>query len=67
MPTAMTDTDEIYQLKTAVQKLNTVQKKIFLTYSELGTYTETAKKYGVSTPTIKKYINEIRSKIFKNI
>lgn len=67
MPTTMNDTDEIYQLKTAVQRLNTLQKKIFLTYSELGTYTETAKKYGVSTPTIKKYINEIRAKIFKNI
>ena len=61
------DDDHIYHIKEAVSKLNTIQRQIFLTYTELGTYTETARHYKVSVPTMRKYIQEIREKIFNNL
>lgn len=61
------DDDEMVLLKNAVFTLNSIQRKIWLTYTEIGTYAGTAKEYGVSVPTIKKYIKEIREKIFENI
>ena len=63
----MTDDEELYRLKEAISKLNTVQRMIFITYTELGTYAETARYYKVSVPTIKKYLAEIRTKIFENL
>lgn len=61
------DDDEMMLIKNAVFALPTVQRKIWLTYTEIGTYAGTAKEYGVSVPTIKKYLKEIREKIFENI
>lgn len=61
------DDDEMMLIKNAVFALPTVQRKIWLVYTEIGTYSGTAKEYGVSVPTIKKYLKEIREKIFENI
>lgn len=66
-PKIMDDDEEIYALKEAISRLNTIQRQIFLTYTELGTYAATAREYGVSVPTIKHYLNEIRKKIFENL
>lgn len=66
-PKIMDDDEEIYALKEAISRLNTIQRQIFLTYTELGTYAATAREYGVSVPTIKRYLNEIRKKIFENL
>lgn len=62
------DDDEMYLIKEAVEKaLNPVQRKIFLTYTELGTYTATAKEFKVSVPTIKAYIQGLRGKIYEYV
>lgn len=66
-PKIMDDDEEIYALKEAISRLNTIQRQIFLTYTELGTYAATAREYGVSVPTMKKYLVEIRKKIFENL
>lgn len=59
------DDDRMYRLKASLNTLRPVEKKIFLTYTELGTYTETAKYFKVSVPTIRKYITQIRAKILE--
>ena len=65
------DDDEMLLIKEAISKLNGVQRKIYLSYVENGTYTATAEEFGVSIPTIKTYINNIngiiREYIFDNI
>lgn len=63
-PDTLEDDDLLYTLKEAIQSLRPVERKIFLTYTELGTYTQAAKTFHVSVPTIRKYINEIRKKIY---
>lgn len=57
------DDDEMLLIKEAISKLNGVQRKIYLSYVENGTYTATAEEFGVSIPTIKTYINNINGKI----
>lgn len=66
-PDEINDDDEMLSYKEAIGKLNTIQRKIFLTYVELGSYAATGREFGVSTPTAKKYINEIKNKIFENL
>lgn len=61
------DDDDMLHIKTAVSKLNSVQRLIFLAYCEIGTYRGLARLYGVSTPTAKKYIEQIREIIFNNL
>ena len=62
-PDTLEDDDLLYTLKEAIQNLRPVERKIFLTYTELGTYTQAAKTFHVSVPTIRKYLAEIREKI----
>lgn len=63
----MEDDDRMAKIKEAVFALNSIQRKIFLTYVEIGTYAGTAKEYGVSVPTIKKYLKKIKENILKHI
>lgn len=56
--------DELFWLKEALTNaLNPLERKIFLSYVEAGTYAATAKYFKVSTPTLSKYINTLRMKI----
>lgn len=56
--------DELYWLKEAlINALNPLERKIYITYLELETYTETAKAFKVSTPTLVKYVNGLKAKI----
>lgn len=55
--------DEMYRLKEAIAKLTPVERKIFLTYAELGSYAQTARQFNVSAPTAKTYINNVKDKI----
>ena len=56
--------DEMYWTKEALKNcLNTVERKIFITYLEEGTYKATAKKFKVSYPTVKTYVNNLKAKI----
>lgn len=66
IPNIMEDDDLVFAMKNALQSLRPVERKIFLTYTELGAYTTTAKAFKVSVPTIRNYINEIRKKITDN-
>ena len=62
-PNDMEDDDQMYRLKEAIQELKPVERKIFLTYAEGGTYTSVAKTYGVSVPTAKKYLLQVINKV----
>lgn len=66
-PNTDKDDDKMLHIKEAVDSLNTLQKKIFLTYCELGSYAALARYYKVSKPTAKKYIQQIRDKIYDNL
>ena len=66
-PNSMEDEERIFKIKQAIQELRPVERTIFLTYAEGGTYTSVAKTYKVSVPTAKKYILEVAEKILKMI
>lgn len=57
---SLEDDDEMFLIKEAISKLTKVQRTIFITYLEEGTLTGTAKKYNVTIPTIKSYLNKIK-------
>ena len=55
-----TDTDELYWTKECLKnEFTPVQRKIFITYLELGTYKATAELFNVSQPTVQKYIRNL--------
>lgn len=54
-----TDDDELYWTKEAISKMTKLQRKIYVTYLECGTYAATAKVFKVSVPTLKKYVNNL--------
>lgn len=43
--------------------LNSLERKIYITYLEKETYADTAKVFKVSTPTLAKYIAGLKQKI----
>lgn len=57
------DDDRMLMIKNALQSLRPIERKIWLTYTELGTYTAVAREYNVSVPTAAKYLKIIRKKI----
>lgn len=57
------DDDFIYSIKSSIDRLTTPEQRIFLAYTELGTYAATARVFNVSPPTIKLYIGRIIEKI----
>lgn len=60
--------DELYLLKDALKyALNTLERKIFITYLENETYAATAKIFRVSVPTLAKYITGLKRKIINYV
>ena len=57
------DDDIMFRIKTNIENLRPMEKKIWMTYVELGSYAATAKECNVSGPTAKSYINRIKDKI----
>lgn len=55
--------DNLYRLKKALNILTPVEKKIMLTYCELGSYAAVAREFNVSCPTARKYLDEVRNKM----
>ena len=51
------DDDTMVALKESISALRPVERKIFLKYTEEGTYTAVAREYNVSVPTVHKYID----------
>ena len=64
-PDPILDDDRLYTLKKALMSLRPVERKIFLTYVESGTYSETARQYHVSVPTAKRYLIDIKNKLIE--
>lgn len=57
------DDDRMATIKEAIKSLRPVERKIFLVYVELGTYSGVAREFGVSVPTACNYIRNIREKL----
>lgn len=53
------DTDEIYWVKEAIKALSPVQRKIYITWLEQGTYSKTAKIFHVTIPTVREYVKKL--------
>lgn len=66
-PNEMEDDDKMLHIKEAVNSLNSIQKKIFLTYVENQTYAQTARDFGVCVQTVKKYIKHIKELIYEKL
>ena len=67
LPNELEDDDKMYHIKQAVDSLNSIQKKIWLLYTEIGTYAGLARELGVCTLTAKKYLKHIRKLIFERL
>ena len=57
------DDDALRTLKERILSLRPAERRILLTYIDFGTYSETAREFNVSSTCIRKYINDIRSKL----
>lgn len=57
------DDDRLVNIKERLMNLKKVERDIFLVYVNEGSYAAVAKKYNVSAPTAKTYINIIKSKL----
>lgn len=56
------DDDTMVGIKEKLGSLRQVERDIFLTYVNEGSYAAVAEKYNVSAPTAKTYINKIKDK-----
>lgn len=63
LPNADEDDDTLLGVKTCIQALSRMERRILLTYVELGTYAAAAREFNVSAPTIKHYLQSILEKI----
>lgn len=59
----MNDDDLMAGIKERLSYLKKVERDIFLVYVNEGSYAAVAKKYNVSAPTAKSYINKIKKKL----
>lgn len=59
----MNDDDLMACIKERLLNLKKVERDIFLVYVNEGSYAAVAKKYNVSAPTAKSYINIIMNKL----
>lgn len=57
------DDDTMRALRARIRNLPLPERKIFIMYTELGTYSEVAKILKCSVPTVSKKIREIREKL----
>ena len=57
------DDDDMFRIREALKELPMAERKIFLMYTEQGTYSSVAKALHCSVPTVSKKIEQIRSKI----
>ena len=64
-PDILRDSEEMYQIKQAVDNLPEVDRIIFLAYVELRSFTELSKILNVSRSTCYWIIKSIREKIIK--
>ena len=65
LPDVMEDSEEMYSLKTIINRLPEVEKVIFLAYTELRSFTELSKILNVSRSTCFWLVKGIREKIVR--
>ena len=63
LPDPDNDDDRLLLCKTCIQELNRVERRILLTYVELGSYAASAREYNVSAPTFKHYLQGVMAKV----
>lgn len=61
------DDDYMARVRDAINSLPLAEKRMFVMYTEFGTYSEVAKQLKCSVPTISKHIKKIRKKIIECI
>lgn len=62
------DDDMLYWTKEALKhELSPLERKIYVTWLELETYTATAQEFNVSVPTVKTYIKALNARISEYI
>lgn len=66
-PNPMTDTEQEYMLKSALNRLNDVDKRIIILYAELSSIRDVAKILGSTYHYVSKKLKEIRNELFKII
>lgn len=60
--------DELYWMKEGLKNcLNSIERKIYITYLENETYAATAKVFNVSTPTVSKYLANLKARLINFI
>lgn len=58
------DDDETFWLKEGLKNcLTPLERKIYLTYVEEGSYKAAAEQFKVTTPTLTRYVNELKGKL----
>ena len=59
----MEDDDYMAKIKEAVFSLSEPEQRVFLLYTELGSYAAVARQCNCSSPTVRKYVTSIINKI----
>lgn len=55
--------DEMFWIKEALRGFSPLERKIYVTYLETGTYTGTAQAFKVSVPTLQAYVKKLTARI----
>lgn len=66
-PNPMTDTEQEYRLKSSLNRLNEVDKRIIILYAELSSIRDVAKILDTTYHYVSKKLKEIRNELFKII
>lgn len=66
-PNIFRDTEQEYRLKSALNRLNDVDKRIIILYAELSSIRDVAKILGSTFHYVSKKLKEIRNELFKII
>lgn len=67
-PSTLTDdNDYINTIKKIVMNLPITERRIFILYTDSGSYSEVARQMKCSSPTVKKYVNDIKQKIMNEL
>lgn len=63
LPNYQEDDDRLYNTKTCIQELTRAERRIIITYVELGSYAAAAREFNVSPPTFKHYLQGVLQKV----
>lgn len=65
IPDDWMDDDFMYAIKEAINSLTPMERRIWLTYTETGSYAATGREFNVSAPTSGSYVRQVKIKILK--